>query len=248
MAQDVAQRFLVGLADQLALPLELLDQPGTTVAGRPDRADTAMALCYRVGPSAVIWTDPALEDRFGALASATSTVSAEEFAAYATNVGLSHLSDAAMRVLPSGDVDVPARPQGYGHLRLTNDDVARVRAFTEQCTPDDVEEAALDELDEFDEVAINVLTPQDASALVAYASGGHWDWDSGFADMGVLVHPDHRLRGLGRWVVAQATADLLAAGSLPLYRHDVANSGSGALSASLGFEMVTWLQAYRLAE
>ncbi len=232
----------------MELPPELLDRPGTTVVGRPDRADTGMALCYRVGSSAVIWTDPVLEDRFSSLASSSSTVPADHFVAHATAVGLSHLADAAMRVLPTGHIDLPSVPADYDHMRLTNDDVDRVRGLTEQCTVEDVEEASLEELDEFDEAAINVLTLNGDDALVAYASGGAWDWDDGFCDMGVLVHPAHRQRGLGRWVVAQAARDLLEADMLPLYRHDLANIGSAALSASLGFELVTWLQAYKIAD
>lgn len=244
VSNDPSRRLLKGMMLTINLPFELLEQPSTTVIGRPDRADTGMALCYRVGPTAIIWTDPVLEDRFAELADAEAAVSVERFSAHAKQQDLTHLADATMRVLTSGYIEAPTVPDPYRHRRLTNDDVDLVRRLTEKCPLDEVEAAALEELDEFDEAAINVLTADGDDTPLAYASGADWDWDDAFADMGVLVHPEHRRLGLGGWVVAQSAADLLDQGRIPLYRHILANTGSAALSAGLGFEPVLWLQAY----
>lgn len=252
MASKPADQFCRALMSTVDLPMELLDSPATIVVGRPDRADSGMALCYRAGQAAIIWTDPAVADRFGPLAAENTAVSAGTFAAHASELGMIHLADVAMRVLVAdagAEAVAPGpQPEPYEHRRLTTDDVDLVRALTDACSPEEVEAAALDDLDDLDEAAMNVLMADGVDAPVAYASASAFDWDDGIADIGVLVHPEHRRRGLGRWVVARATADLLADGRLPLYRHELTNLGSSALSAGLGFKMVAWLQAFGTAE
>ena len=215
-----------------------------------------MAFCYWPRAHALLWVDPALEQRFAPLGHEHESISAEQLAARAAELGLEHYADACMRVLPppaAAALERPAAPAGYRHEVLSDDSmgavVERVRALTGQCSDEDVEEAALDELDEFDERAINVLVPEHApagAAPVAYASACLWDWDRGFGDIGVLVHPDHRARGLGRWTVVHTCVDLLDDGLPPLYRHQSTNVGSQAVADGLGFEIVTDLSVYAL--
>ncbi len=242
-----AQRLLQGLAQAVDLPLDVLTRAGTTVVGHSNRAGTGIATCYHVGPAAVVWTDPAIEDRFVSLADGSAAVSAEQFSAHMAEIGFVHLADSCMRVLPSHNVDMSGAPHDYRHHQLTNDDVDVIQSLVDQCVPNEVDEAGLEDLDDFNEAAINVLSVSPAGDLVAYASAGTWSWDETFADIGVLVHPSHRRQGLGRWVVARTVADLLDAGRLPLYRHMSTNHGSASLSTGLGFETVLWLQAYRLS-
>lgn len=254
VTEDSEQLLLRGLAAQLDLPVELLHTPGTNVLGRQDRADTGMAVCYWAGARTLVWVDPVLEERFAELASETEGVTPAQFSATAAEAGLGHFADARLRVLPpeaATAVQRPGVPAGYRHERLTNADVDRVRALTVQCSEEDVEEAALDELDEFDEQAINVLLPADAepgAAPIAYASACSWDWDldptDGFGDIGVLVHPDHRKLGLGLWAVLHTCADLIDDGVRPLYRHLATNAASAALASHLGFEVATDLTVF----
>ncbi len=233
------ERFLAGFARQVGLTTARLAETGTTVVPTPDR--NGVAVCYWADRHAVVWTSPELADQLAGLsdrsATADRTVISNAFAA----VGLEHVADADMQVLadPTSVPSPDPLPADHRHRRLGTEpaDVDLVRAFADRCDPVEVEEAALDELDDFDERAINVVTPADnPDHLVAYGSACDWDWDDAFTDIGVLVDASRRRVGLGHFVVRHTVADLLGEGRMPLYRHDRANLGSAAIATGTGFE------------
>jgi GNAT superfamily N-acetyltransferase len=261
--EEIRARYLDGLATEANVGRDALDQPGTTVVGRDDRAGSSAMVCYRTGDHLLVWADPAVVDQAIAagLEPGPAAITQDDLAGRAAAAGFEYRVTAVMQLLsghPTASEEPPASIPGYHHRRLGCEPstVDAVRAFAEQCDPVDVEEAALDELDEFDEAAINVLTPvtgdgpetnRDIPEILAYASAARWDWDETLADIGVLVHPDHRRRGLARFVVADTVRQLLSDGRIPLYRHDAANLGSAAVAAGAGFEPVASLDMYVLA-
>ena len=242
----VAQ-FLDGLAAEAQIDVALLGHAGTSVVGREERAGTGIVVCYWAGDHALIWTDPELQERLRPLGSVDRAISLDEATAALTGHGLERLAVADMRVLTGPAMTPPSPPSGYNHRWLETDNpdhVALVRAFAERSDPEEVDEAGLEDMDNFDEAAINVLTAADdpdGRTLLAYGSGCDWDWDPLFCDIGVLVDPANRWAGLGRFVVANTTARLEAEGRLPLYRHGRDNLGSAGIAKSLGFETATSL-------
>lgn len=245
-------RFLEGLAIRADVDRDLLDRPGTTVVGREDRAGTGIVVCYWAGNHALVWVDPELRDRVGSLTNPGATRPLDEVIAALTADGFTHAATADMRVLPTTPLRPPRTPRGYLHRWLSMDesDVALVRAFAQRSDPDEVDEAGLEDMDNFDETAINVLTSVEdrtGETLLAYASACDWEWDPLFADIGVLVDPAHRTGGLGRFVVAHTTKQLVAQGRIPLYRHGWDNLGSKNIAASLGFEPATTLAFFTSA-
>ena len=247
MDATIRDAFFGGLAEQLGRAPSLFDTVGTSVIGREGRAGTGTATCYWVGRHAVVWCDPALEERLGRLASALVR-SADEVGAVMTDLGLDPLGEAFMHGLGTLREPVGPPPPPYVGRALTNADVELVRAFTGRCEPSDVDDVLLGDLDDFDEAGIRVaIDPAEGSDhIVAYASAMDWGWNPAFADIAVLVHGDHRRRGLARWVVHASTAALLEEGRLPLYRHDLDNLGSAAVARSVGFEPLVRLAGYRL--
>lgn len=249
---DPRERFLRGFATTVGLERQLLAEPGTTIAALDDRAGTGVLTCYWADQHAIIWADPAVvDDRVAALASERRTVEPATIGEVATAAGLIHRADADMRVLGGKPAASPPVPAPYRQRWLSSadpDHLALVRQFADRSDPVDVEEAALDDLDNFDEAAINVLTVGDDPELVAYASACDWDWDVAFADIGVLVDPGHRGRGLGRLVVAHTTRRLIEQGRIPLYRHGRHNEGSKRIAAGIGFEPATTLAFYSLPD
>ncbi len=246
-------RFLDGLASETALDRDRLDRPGTTVIGREDRAGSGALACYRAGAHLVIWGDPAVVDRVDALAGPDAMTGAD-LADSVGRAGFALHATVVSNMLASAPPSPSPAPAAYDHVWLDGDEPATltaVRAFTERCDPDEVEAAALDELDEFDEAAINVLTvepPEDLLHIVAYASAAAWEWDPTMADIGVLVDAGHRRRGLANLVVANTVARLLADGRLPFYRHAASNAGSASVAASNGFEPVATLDYFTLTD
>ncbi|MEM9654577.1 MAG: GNAT family N-acetyltransferase [Actinomycetota bacterium] len=239
-------RFLEGLVAEAQIDAEMLTRVGTTVVGREDRAGSGVVVCYWAGEHTLVWADPEVIDRIGSMNDGSTARPLAEVTDTLTAGGFDLLATADMRVL-SGPPVQPARiPKGYNHRWLTtaDADVALVKAFADRSDPVDVEEAALDDLDNFDETAINVLTAADdplGETLLAYGSACDWDWDPLFGDIGVLVDPEHRKAGLGRLVVAHTTQQLVTEGRIPLYRHGRHNLGSMGIAVGLGFEVATTL-------
>jgi hypothetical protein len=248
---DPTARFLDGFSRVVAIDLSRLATPGTALVGEEERADSGVAACYWADGHAVIRCDPALVEPLQPLVDDTRTISRDDVGRAFVDAGLAHIADADMRVLPDvGSLPDPGRlPPGYQQRWLQTDDpthVDLVRAFADRCDPEDVEEAALDELDDFDERAINVVTPSDRpDHLVAYGSACDWDWDDAFCDIGVLVDDGCRKLGLGHFVVRHTVAALLAEGRLPLYRHGHDNLGSAAIATGAGFRPAVTLAFYR---
>ena len=241
-------RFLDGLASASQVDRHRLGGPGTTVVGRADRAGSGALACYRTHRHLLVWGDPAVVGRVTTL-QADVALGPDELDGCLSAVGFSLRTAVRSNVLDGAPVAPRSLPEGYRHRWLDEDDPATrptVAAFVASCEPDDVEAAGLDDLEAFDETAINVVTVPsdvegDGSPVVAYASAAPWDWDPAFADIGVLVHGGHRFRGLARTVVAHTVARLHSAGRLPLYRHELTNPGSAATAAAVGFRPVATL-------
>ncbi|MEM8925509.1 MAG: GNAT family N-acetyltransferase [Actinomycetota bacterium] len=249
---DLIVRFQAGFAARTGLDQEVLAEPGVSLLPRPDRAGSNAVFCYQVDRHRVLWCDPAVADQIETLVGEMTEAADERWLHIPAGHGFQVMGANLMRVgaVRPWPGTGPTAPSPYLDRRLDAahaDTLPLVRTLTEVCDPQEVEDAALDELDEFDELAINVLTAEQGDGsrpLLAYASAAPWEWDEAFADIGVLVHPEHRRRGLGHHVVARTVADLFDGGRLPLYRHDPANRGSAAIADGLGFVEAARIVAY----
>ncbi|MEM7342217.1 MAG: GNAT family N-acetyltransferase [Actinomycetota bacterium] len=244
---EVITRFLQGFAAQVDVDPAVLGVAGVSLAPRPDRADSGVVAVYRVDDRIVLWCDPAVASELAPLVDDVGPAPLDEWQKALDAAAFDLAGAARMRVAPELRAIEPnaAIPYLDGHLLAdAPDTLPLVEALTGQCDPDEVEAAALDELDDYDEVAINVVTAGDDPSLVAYASAELWEWDDVFGDIGVLVHPDHRRQGLGLRVVSRTTLELLEEGRLPLYRHEVGNAGSSGLADQLGFRPVADLAVF----
>jgi GNAT superfamily N-acetyltransferase len=70
--------------------------------------------------------------------------------------------------------------------------------------------------------------------LVAASSGYE---RTGFLDIGVLTHPEFRKKGLGKAVVGALCSWANEQGMIAQYRHDITNTNSQNVAASLNFRM-----------
>ena len=67
------------------------------------------------------------------------------------------------------------------------------------------------------------------------ACGAYSEWEGLLANMGVLVAPAWRRRGLGTLAASIAAHEALAAGLTLQWKADVSNSGALAMARSIGF-------------
>ncbi len=239
---DNRRKFLHGLAKASGLPVDRLDHPGTVLQANEERTGSGVLLYYQAGEHGLLWGDSELLAQLKDLEDQHQTADREVVKSRVKELGSPLFAEADMRVLEEPPASPTPIPDGYTQRWLQADrpeEVDLVRAFADRSDPDDVEEAALEDLDDFQEEAINVLTPNGSDELVAYASAAPWDWDSDFADIGVLVDPAHRLAKLGTIVVGHTTSALYEQGRLPLYRHVKHNIGSQRIAERNGFQVAT---------
>jgi GNAT superfamily N-acetyltransferase len=99
-----------------------------------------------------------------------------------------------------------------------------------RCPPDDVNEVRLSGLPHR-----FTIMRDDLGQSVPVACGAYAEWEGIMADVGVLVDPEWRRRGLGSLAASVAAHEALASGLTLQWRSDVSNKGSLAIARSLGF-------------
>ncbi|MCO4236110.1 GNAT family N-acetyltransferase [Pseudarthrobacter raffinosi] len=97
------------------------------------------------------------------------------------------------------------------------------------CPPDDVNEVHLSELGH----RYTILHEVDGRRFPV-ACGAYGEWEGLLAQMGVLVDPEWRRRGLGSVAASIAAHAALAAGLTVQWRAEVSNTGAVALARQLG--------------
>lgn len=98
------------------------------------------------------------------------------------------------------------------------------------CPPDDVNEVGLQAL----EHRFTIMHPEEEQPTPV-ACGAYSEWEGILANMGVLVAPPWRRRGLGTLAASIAAHEALAAGLTLQWKADVSNSSALAMARSLGF-------------
>jgi GNAT superfamily N-acetyltransferase len=111
-------------------------------------------------------------------------------------------------------------PPGYEIRTIDPSDHASIKAFLARNSAEDIEDALIDPEDPDEEIRMAYFEGQP----VAYA--GYRVWNKGLSDTGILVHPDHRGRGLGKSLVGEVTAACLANHRIPFWRTWDGNPGS----------------------
>ncbi len=122
-------------------------------------------------------------------------------------------------------------PPDYEIRNIDPSDHPSIQAFLVTCSDEDIEDALIDVEDPDEEIRMVFR----GETPVGYA--GYRLWESGLGDVGILIHPDHRKRGLGVAAVADTTAACIANGHLPFYRTSRDNKGSSAIAEGLGYKL-----------
>jgi GNAT superfamily N-acetyltransferase len=132
--------------------------------------------------------------------------------------------------------DFPAR-----RLHPENDK-AHLLSLYGACSEEDLD-AAMIYVDEPDPVIYGMFHK---GRLVAYAS--HRYWGEIIADIGVLIHPDYRSRGLGKAVVSVLCEWCIQNDVVPMYRVFSDHTHSRRIGQALGFKEMVVVEALKLVE
>jgi GNAT superfamily N-acetyltransferase len=124
-------------------------------------------------------------------------------------------------------------------LHAENDD-SYLLSLYEACTEEDLDEAEIS-IDKPDPVIYGIFA---GGQLVAYAS--HRYWDDVIADIGVLIHPGYRSRGLGKAVVSALCEWCIANDVVPMYRVFSDHTHSLRISQALGFKEMVLIETSKV--
>lgn len=98
------------------------------------------------------------------------------------------------------------------------------------CPPDDVNEVGLQAHGH----RFTIMHPEEEQPTPV-ACGAYSEWEGILANMGVLVAPPWRRRGVGTLAASIAAHEALASGLTLQWKADVSNTGALAMARSLGF-------------
>lgn len=220
-------------------------EPGMSVVVFDDRESDA-PVAYLLPAHALIACSPAAAGRVAPL-DGRAGASREAVDAAMAGLGASPVAGGVNYVLPDDAVVDATVPDGYTVRWLDPsdaDDKAFLDQFIDESDPDDIDEVEIER--DAPDPAICVLVDTDGK-VAAYASGRPF-WAAVEADdVGVLVAPAHRRRGLGAAVVA-AFVERRRHVLPQLYRHNWDNEGSEGVARSVGYAESHQLVAYSFGD
>jgi len=207
-------RVLELWSEILATDVETLDRDGFVVV--PDPRDFARdrRATIRTARGTFVLAAPGDLDAAGA----DPAGFAADVASRPRGAGFIHY----LRAAPSGEPDPRVAPLDAEHRPLLDE-------LHERAGADDTEEAEVD----VENPAVGIV---EGDRLLAIAS--LLDEGANAVDVGVLVDPTERRRGLAVAVVTELARRASASGQLVQYRCDVENTGSARVARACGF--VLW--------
>jgi len=110
--------------------------------------------------------------------------------------------------------------------------------FVSDCSRKDLEEGQVS-LD--DPVVFGCFNE---NKLVGFTS--YWFWGDSIADIGVIIHPKYREKGLAKVLVSKLCKWGISNNKINLYRHDEMNSNSKYLALSLNFKEYLYVENMKL--
>jgi GNAT superfamily N-acetyltransferase len=120
-------------------------------------------------------------------------------------------------------------------------DDMHLRSLYAACTEEELDAAAIC-VEEPDPVIYGLF---DGGQLVAYAS--HCYWDNVIADIGVLIHPGYRGRGLGKAVVSDLCEWCIRNDIVSMYRVFSDHIHSRRIPEALGFKQLVFIETLKVS-
>jgi len=232
-------------AERFGVAPESFHCAGTVIARDKVLGEAGLVYVYGIGQRSVVRIGAELADGIGLLrldGDASATLSADELKAmiepfYPVVTGRSlmicYLDGEQFRPF-HGPGNLSARrvhPQWDNELLLD---------LYDACTEADLDEAEV-YVDEPDSVIFGLF---DEGLLAAYA--GHRYWGETIADIGVLIRPEYRSRGLGKAVVTLLCEWCLDNDVLPMYRAPADHLHSRGIARALGFQEMVVVKTLEL--
>jgi len=129
--------------------------------------------------------------------------------------------------------------EGYEVKKMDPSDHPPLQIFLDSCTEEDIEDALI------------ILDDPDEEIHMVYKDGipvvyaGYRLWENNLGDTGILVHQEHRKKGLGAAAVASVTRACIENGHFPFYRTSRENLGSSSIALKVGYKLIWETMVYK---
>lgn len=223
------KRILENWATYFGYPVEITDQPGTTLLPESKYEGEKVVALWHIKNHTFAQLDPNFYSQLDIII--------KELPAHTAITGAQIENVWGKELISSRDSGFmyylfpPDMPNYHPHSpfilrQLTEADTDHMSALQAANTPEDVDEAYVEVTHE---IAFGCFQ---GNQLVAAASGYE---RTGFLDLGVLTHPDFRKKGLGKAVVGATCEWAHQKGMIAQYRHNALNISSQNVALSLNF-------------
>ena len=214
--------------------------PGTLVIKEEELAGTGRLHLYHIDRMSIVRADPSLAQQAGLPDGYDRDFGSLTVSRLQGSIRVEVASTFLDYFLDAKDFKCHTARGHFTTRRLDaeNDNPQLLRLY-EACTEEDLDEAAIN-VDEPDPVIYGMFAGEQ---LVAYAS--HRYWEDVIADMGVLIHPGYRGRGLGKAVVSALCEWCLQNDVIPMYRVFSYNAHSCRIAQALGFKEIVVIETLK---
>lgn len=229
-------------ATEIGLPSEAIQLDGNYVVTSDSLKDTNTIQIFKLGSFSYIRCGDHLFDKLSRLIQDRNLVrsSGISFKYLETNLPTTAKLevDHIERVLYLHPDDFRPAPQINFHTRqLSETDADAMEKLKSACTLEEYEDSWVSVTDELAFGAFH------EGELIACASM-YTMW--GFADPGILVHPNHRGYGIGKNLISNICEQVLQSGKIMNYRCTVDHNISTSLAQSLGFKQYFEIEVFTI--
>ncbi|MBN4047643.1 GNAT family N-acetyltransferase, partial [Acidimicrobiaceae bacterium AH-315-P05] len=258
-AADISAAFVAGTLRSMNCESSLADVSGVTLSAAEERQGTGVAAGYELGRHLVISVDPDLLKTVRSLVGELEPTRSA-WSDVAVGAGASVVGSATMLILAQGALCTAQWPDLYRSVGFDPrhaDGLRLIEDFITRADESDIDDAEIDVDDPDDVARIATLANHDDSIgeSLAYAGARPWNAEVGysigvldsieFRDLGILVLPEVRRRGVGAALVSDLCRDIFERGHYPLYRRNDNNLGSVGIAVQTGFQASARLTAVR---
>ena len=229
-------------ATALELPIDIFQQEGTHISRIDKLKGTGAVHLYHIGEHTIIRCDSEIADKLSDTVDDIYAHKGHQSAIHGIHLNevftdeSLHLDHIEKLHYLNPEHFKPFSTTDYPVQYLSATDQAAVEILKSACTVYEYEDSWVSAEDECATGAF------DGEKLIACASMYQW---MGFADPGVLIHPDYRGKGLGKATISALCEWALKQGRLIDYRCTTDNMVSAKLAESLGFQQYYHLEAYQ---
>lgn len=231
------QQIYKHLATHFNLPMENVNQAGTSIFADKERDPFGTQLIWTFDKHVIIRTHPKFEAQFRALIEEGQALSLPKIA---ENLDMTVEEQYNWYFIT--EADFISHDSDYIIRQLTKEDAEAFADFQAQCSE---QERQVGEVGLEDEMIFGIL---DGNRIIAVASSFEW---YGFVDIGVLTDPAYRGQGVGKAVIATIVNHYLQNKEderILLYRHETSNIGSAKIAKAVGWQGFATLDSIRFKE